>query len=40
VVEDPTGMGLFDVQPEPYRLVLARAIEEEIRANEAEKAAG
>jgi uncharacterized protein YbjT (DUF2867 family) len=40
VVQDPTGMGLFDVQPEPYRLVLARAIEEEIRANEAEKAAG
>jgi uncharacterized protein YbjT (DUF2867 family) len=34
VVEDPSGMELFDVTPEPYRLALARAIDEELRAAE------
>jgi uncharacterized protein YbjT (DUF2867 family) len=38
VVEDPSGMELFDVQPEPYRVALARAIEDEIRAEEVEGA--
>jgi uncharacterized protein YbjT (DUF2867 family) len=39
VVEDPSGMELFDVQPEPYRVALARAVEDEIRAEEAAEGA-
>jgi hypothetical protein len=34
VVEDPSGMELFDVRPEAYRLALARAIEDGFRAEE------
>lgn len=34
LVEDREGMALFDVEPEPYRIALARAIEEELRAEE------
>ena len=34
MVEDPSGMELFDVDPEPYHLTLARAVEDEARAEE------
>jgi uncharacterized protein YbjT (DUF2867 family) len=40
VVEDPSGMELFDIEPEPYRLALARAVEDEIRAEEDAELAG
>ena len=33
-VEDSSGMELFEVDPEPYHLALARAIEDEARAEE------
>lgn len=39
LVDDPSGMDLFDVDPEPYRLALARAIEAELGAADAEGAA-
>jgi uncharacterized protein YbjT (DUF2867 family) len=32
VVEDPSGMELFEIEPKPYELSLARAIEDEARA--------
>jgi uncharacterized protein YbjT (DUF2867 family) len=35
LVEDTSGMELFDVEPDTYRIALARAIEEEARASEA-----
>jgi uncharacterized protein YbjT (DUF2867 family) len=35
IVQDPSGMELFDVRPETYRLSLARAIEDGFRAEEA-----
>ena len=34
LVEDPSGMEFFDIEPETYRLALARAIEEEARADD------
>jgi uncharacterized protein YbjT (DUF2867 family) len=36
VVEDQSGMELFEIEPETYDLGLARAIEEDARAQEAE----
>ena len=33
-VEDSSGMELFEVDPEPYHLALARAVEDEARAEE------
>ena len=36
VVTDPSGVELFDIEPEDYELTLARAIEEEARAIEEE----
>ena len=33
-VKDPSGMELFQVEPEPYDLALARAVEDEARAEE------
>ncbi len=38
-VEDSSGMELFGVDPEPYHLALARAVEDEARAEEDELAA-
>jgi uncharacterized protein YbjT (DUF2867 family) len=35
LVEDPSGMKLFDIEPDSYRIALARAIEEEARAEDA-----
>ena len=34
VVEDPSGMALFEIEPERYELALARAIEDEARAGD------
>ena len=34
VVTDPSGMELFEIEPEPYRIALARAVEDEFRAEE------
>ncbi len=36
VVEDPSGMALYDIDPETYELSLARAIEDDAQAAEAE----
>lgn len=35
-VEDPRGMELFEIEPEPYHLALARALEDESQAEEAD----
>ena len=35
-VEDSSGMKLFEIDPEPYHLSLARAVEDEARADENE----
>ncbi|HEX2129157.1 MAG TPA: hypothetical protein VHF58_08060, partial [Solirubrobacterales bacterium] len=35
VVEDRSGMELFDIEPETYALALARAIEDEAQAADA-----
>jgi uncharacterized protein YbjT (DUF2867 family) len=34
VVTDPSGLELFEIEPEPYRLALGRAIEDEARTIE------
>ncbi len=36
VVEDPSGMELFEIEPESYRLSLARAVEDDAEAGEDE----
>ena len=39
VVTDASGAALFDIRPESYRLTLARAVEDEARAEERDEAA-
>jgi hypothetical protein len=38
VVEDPSGMDLFEIEPGTYRRALLRSIEDDFRAEEAEEA--